>query len=186
MTDLFKGERKEVRISMRKLVNLGWEFNTAQHYERVSSEKNPELVEEGEVKTYTSFEEYVDDHDIVVLIKEDASTWYFDVQKDSDVHPSWEPWATGDDEQTIKDLIIERFYLEVDDKWLPKINFLSDEKTANAVRLALISDSGFYDDIIRDFHGFPVVKTTIYCKRKSSIDDLLNIPSVRSAFFNYL
>ncbi|MFW5805945.1 MAG: hypothetical protein ACOCVX_05390 [Bacteroidales bacterium] len=83
-----------------------------------------------------------------------------------------------------KGAIIERFSISVDNERLPKIIFLSDEKTANAVRFALIMDSAFWDDIQRDFHNFPIVKTTIYCKHKANIDNFLELHSVRSAFLN--
>ncbi len=85
-----------------------------------------------------------------------------------------------------KGAVIERFSISVDNERLPKIIFLSDEKTANAVRLALIMDSAFWDDIQRDFHSFPIVKTTIYCKHKANIDNFLELHSVRSAFLNAL
>ena len=80
--------------------------------------------------------------------------------------------------------VIERFSISVNNDRLPKIIFQSDEKTANAVRLALITDSEFWDDIQRDFKHFPTVLTTIYCKQKASIDNFLELYSVRSAFQN--
>jgi hypothetical protein len=82
--------------------------------------------------------------------------------------------------------VIERFYITVNNERLPKIIFKSDEKTANAVRLALIMDSSFWDDIQRDFHNYPTVVTTIYCKQKANIDNFLELHSVRSAFLNAL
>jgi hypothetical protein len=82
--------------------------------------------------------------------------------------------------------VIERFSISVDNTRLPKIIFKSDEKTANAVKLALIINSSFWNDIQRDFHSFPIVKTTIYCKHKANIDNFLEINSVRSAFLNAL
>ena len=78
--------------------------------------------------------------------------------------------------------IIERFSITVDNERLPKIIFQSDEKTANAVRLALIMYSSFWDDIQLDFKSFPIVKTTIYCRHKANIDNFLELHSVRSAF----
>lgn len=85
-----------------------------------------------------------------------------------------------------KGAVIERFSISVNNERLPKIIFQSDEKTANAVRLALIMDSAFWNDIQRDFHSFPIVITTIYCKRKAKIDNFLELHSVRSAFLNAL
>lgn len=82
------------------------------------------------------------------------------------------------------DDIIERFSITANNERLPKIIFKSDEQTANAVRLALILDSAFWDDIQRDFHSFPTVVTTIYCKHKASLDNFLELNSVRSAFLN--
>lgn len=85
-----------------------------------------------------------------------------------------------------KGAVIERFSISVDNSRLPKIIFKSDEKTANAVRLALIMDSAFWDDIQRDFHSYPTVVTTIYCKHKANLDNFLELHSVRSAFLNAL
>ena len=63
-----------------------------------------------------------------------------------------------------------------------KIFFQSDEKTANDIRLALVLDSDFWEDIQRDFGSFPVVKTTIYLKGTANIDKFLEIGSVRKIF----
>lgn len=82
--------------------------------------------------------------------------------------------------------VIERFSISVDNERLPKIIFKSDEKTARAVKMALIIDSAFWDDIQTDFHKFPTVVTTIYCKSKANIDNFLALHSVRSAFLNAL
>ena len=88
--------------------------------------------------------------------------------------------------QSCQNAVIERFSILANNERLPKIIFKSDEKTAKAVRLALILDSSFYDDIQRDFHNFPTVLTTIYCKSKANIDNFLELQSVRSAFQNAL
>lgn len=85
-----------------------------------------------------------------------------------------------------KGAVIEHFSISVDNSRLPKIIFKSDEKTANAVRLALIMDSAFWDDIQRDFHSYPTVITTIYCKNQANLDNFLELHSVRSAFLNAL
>jgi len=85
-----------------------------------------------------------------------------------------------------KGAVIERFSISVDNERLPKIIFKSDEKTAKAVKMALIIDSAFWDDIQTDFHKFPIVVTTIYCKIKANIDNFLSLHSVRSAFLNAL
>jgi len=61
-----------------------------------------------------------------------------------------------------KGTVIERFSISADNEKSPKIIFQSDEKTSNQVRLDLILDSAFWDDIQQDFHNFPIVKTTIY------------------------
>jgi len=84
------------------------------------------------------------------------------------------------------DAVIDRFCILVENSRLPKIVFKSDEKTANAVRLALIMDSAFWDDIQRDFHSYPTVVTTIYCKHKANLDNFLELHSVRSAFLKAL
>ena len=65
-----------------------------------------------------------------------------------------------------------------------KITFNSDEKTAVAVRLALVLDSNYYDDIQLDFHSYPRVKVTIYWKGKPDINKFLELASVRKAFMN--
>ena len=88
--------------------------------------------------------------------------------------------------QSWQNAVIERFAISANNEILPKIIFKSDEKTANAVKLALILDSSFYLDIQRDFHNFPTVLTTIYCKSKANIDNFLGLQSVRSAFQNAL
>lgn len=78
--------------------------------------------------------------------------------------------------------IIEHFSIEAHSGKLPKITFKSDEKTSNAVRIALITDSAFWDDIQRDYHNFPIVLTTIYCKGNPNISKFLELHSVRTAF----
>jgi hypothetical protein len=80
--------------------------------------------------------------------------------------------------------LLENFSISVNNERLPKIIFKSNEKTSNAVRLALIIDSDLWDDIQRDFHNYPTVVTTIYCKHEANLENFLELHSVRSAFLN--
>ena len=63
-----------------------------------------------------------------------------------------------------------------------KIAFQSDEKTAREIRLALIDSSCFWEDIQMEFHFFPTVITTIFCKGFPDINKFLELNSIRSAF----
>lgn len=85
-----------------------------------------------------------------------------------------------------KTSIINYYSIIADNNKLPKIIFKSDEKTSKDVKSALLLYATFWDDIQRDFHQFPTVITTIYCKNNASLDNFLDLPSVRSAFENNL
>lgn len=80
--------------------------------------------------------------------------------------------------------IIKHFDIYSSTERMNKITFNSDEKTAVAVRLALVLDSNYYDDIQLDFHSYPRVKVTIYWKGKPDINKFLELESVRKAFMN--
>jgi hypothetical protein len=82
--------------------------------------------------------------------------------------------------------VIGRFSISSSTERMNKITFNSDEKTAKAVRMALILDSNYYDDIQLDYHFHPTVYVTIYWKGKPDIEKFLELGSVRKAFLNGL
>lgn len=85
-------ERVEFRISMSDLVALGWYFETKDFFENEFTKEE-------------TYDEYEKNHDVVVVVNEDGSTFFHVVRFDEDVHPDWEACPTGDDEATIEDLI---------------------------------------------------------------------------------
>lgn len=78
--------------------------------------------------------------------------------------------------------LIDRFSMVTYSRNLPKISFRSDEKTARAVKEAMIETSDFWDDIQFSFHNYPEVQVLIYTKGKPDIEKFLTINSVRKAF----
>lgn len=85
-------ERVEFRLSMSKLVALSWYFDTKEFFENEFTKEE-------------TYEQYVENHDVIVIVDADGSTYFHVVRFDEDVHPDWEAWDTGDDEATIADLI---------------------------------------------------------------------------------
>lgn len=58
----------------------------------------------------------------------------------------------------------------------------SDQKTANAVRFALVVNNQFWDAVQSDIRNYPTVVTTIICKGKANLDNFLELQSIREAF----
>ena len=94
-------ERKEYLIDMKALVDLGWEFDSQNDYELFSPESS---LPEGNL-TFETYEDFVKNAEVMIVVHSDGSTTYLSAPKGGDWSQADAFVPTGDDEQTIEDLI---------------------------------------------------------------------------------
>jgi len=67
-----------------------------------------------------------------------------------------------------------------------RLSFISNETVCKGIRMALITDSDYIQDIQFYFGAYPTVKTTIYFKGMAKIANFIEIGSVRKILENEL